>query len=440
MTANFVGGSGGGGGYDYVQSAMPSDPEQGETWLDTDVSAGYVYDGTQWIPETLVAGNALDHTDGTLSVAEGAISLANLSGYPVDAGDVDLGDFLENDGSGNIRVAAGNALADDGNGNLAVQEGNIDHSNLAGMSPGSHHTPGIVTYSQSTEPAGSEGETWLHTDGGTYHVHDGNGWQPIPPVTALEEVEYFDDRSSATVTGSNIISTGSSVNLQEQSLATRPSDDSTFNRGEFNGVEYNPNGTLGGVDMQISANTAVPGDVALRDSNGNDIIRKDASSKGGGDWVHFDHTLQEGTTYQLGVYAESSSVGLHDGGVSYPYSDTYGDITGTVSGASSGDRVFAISQVGSSGAKTSGEVTISLGHPGAIEAWDLVTYEYSADGETVTIDVEDGNGTVLYSDVPKNFDISTVSTSSDVQIQANMSRSNTSNTPQLFYAARRYVK
>jgi len=48
---------GGGGGYDYVQDAEPTDATEGEEWYDTGANAAYVYDGANWIEQTVV-----DHT------------------------------------------------------------------------------------------------------------------------------------------------------------------------------------------------------------------------------------------------------------------------------------------------------------------------------------------------------------------------------------------
>lgn len=48
-----ISGGGGGGGYDYVQNGTPSGAEEGEEWYDTGGNAAYVYDGANWIEQTV---------------------------------------------------------------------------------------------------------------------------------------------------------------------------------------------------------------------------------------------------------------------------------------------------------------------------------------------------------------------------------------------------
>jgi len=78
--------------------------------------------------------------------------------------------------------------------------------------------------------------------------------------------------------------------------------------------------------------------------------------------------------------------------------------------------------------------------PADIKAYDLATFQRTLDGETVTIDVEDGNGNILFSDIGQNFDISTVDTAKEVKLRANLSRSDTANNPTVDYLARRFTR
>lgn len=76
-------------GYDYVGPDQPTNPEIGETWFDTSVPTGKVYDGSSWAEESAPsAGNALALSGGAYDVQEGGIALSNLSGYPVGTGDL----------------------------------------------------------------------------------------------------------------------------------------------------------------------------------------------------------------------------------------------------------------------------------------------------------------------------------------------------------------
>ncbi|QIO23714.1 hypothetical protein [Haloarcula sp. JP-L23] len=186
-----------GGGWDYIQSDTPADPEKGESWYDTDGGAdgqgeAKVYDGTQWDvtgyishdqldnisaadhhdPVTVTApitrsgqalalafGNAL-HVDANddLAVDESAISHDNISG--VSAADhhdpVTVTAPLTRSGQA-LALALGNALTTDANDDLAVNEGAISHDNLSGVSDSDHHNP--VTVSNPLNVDDSQGLT-----------------------------------------------------------------------------------------------------------------------------------------------------------------------------------------------------------------------------------------------------------------------------------------
>ncbi|GAA0648788.1 hypothetical protein [Salarchaeum japonicum] len=56
-----VGGGSGGGGFDYVQAPAPAEPEEGESWYDTDANAAFVYTGTEWVEQTVVSHDQLSN-------------------------------------------------------------------------------------------------------------------------------------------------------------------------------------------------------------------------------------------------------------------------------------------------------------------------------------------------------------------------------------------
>jgi hypothetical protein len=85
-------------------------------------------------------------------------------------------------------------------------------------------------------------------------------------------------------------------------------------------------------------------------------------------------------------------------------------------------------------------VEFDSGVPEDISAYDLISFQRTPDGETVTVDVEDGGGAVLFSDVGRNFDISSVDPSKNVKIRANLARSNNANDPTFDFAARRFIR
>jgi hypothetical protein len=85
-------------------------------------------------------------------------------------------------------------------------------------------------------------------------------------------------------------------------------------------------------------------------------------------------------------------------------------------------------------------IEFDSGVPTDINSYDLASFQRSPDTETVTVDVEDGTGSVLFSDIDRNFDISNVDTSKNVKIRANLARANGSNNPTFDFAARRFTR
>lgn len=112
---------------------------------------------------------------------------------------------------------------------------------------------------------------------------------------------------------------------------------------------------------------------------------------------------------------------------------------GNYAGSSNESTTLYMDNIGS---PTSGNALVSFdsGVPNDIKSYDLATFQRTLDGETVTIDVEDSNGNVLKSDISKNTDISDITTSTDVQLRANLSRNDTSNNPTVDYLARRFTR
>jgi len=153
-------------------------------------------------------------------------------------------------------------------------------------------------------------------------------------------------------------------------------------------------------------------------------------------------------------------IGLFDNGSSYtagelsspspPYTSDDIDITGGVIrhhpndglNALENNRILGFNDVEVILNKTSGDALVSFdsGAPADIDSYDLATFQRTLDGEAVTVDIEDGNGNVLFSDISPDFDISTIDTSKNVKLRANLSRADTANNPTLDFAARRFTR
>jgi len=80
----------GGAGFDYVQDPSPEAPEEGEEWYDTGSNRAFVYDGSNWIEQTIGSHDELSnvtssqhhsrYTDGEASDAAPVQSVNGRTG------------------------------------------------------------------------------------------------------------------------------------------------------------------------------------------------------------------------------------------------------------------------------------------------------------------------------------------------------------------------
>jgi hypothetical protein len=101
-----------------------------------------------------------------------------------------------------------------------------------------------------------------------------------------------------------------------------------------------------------------------------------------------------------------------------------------------------LSYIAGVAAETSGDVLVEFDSavPADISSYDLATFQRTLENETVSVDVEDGGGTVLFSNISKDFNISSVSPLKNVKLRANLSRTDTANNPKVDYLARRFTR
>ncbi|QKY16400.1 hypothetical protein [Halorubrum sp. CBA1229] len=81
--------SGGGGGYDYVETFYPSDAEEGESLYHLDEDAAYVYTGTEWTEQTVTDHSQLSGVGEDTHFTHAAVA---GSGSHTDLSDVTEGD------------------------------------------------------------------------------------------------------------------------------------------------------------------------------------------------------------------------------------------------------------------------------------------------------------------------------------------------------------
>ncbi|AAV45608.1 unknown [Haloarcula marismortui ATCC 43049] len=198
-----------GGGFDYIQSAEPADPKNAELWFDTDGGTDRngevkVYDGSQW------------DTTGYVSHDQ----LTNVS--PGDHHDpVTVSSPLTRSGQA-LALALGNALTLDSNDDLAVAEGNISLSNLSGYPIGTGDLGfDTATQSELDSHAGDTGNPHNVTDDQTgaatalsNHASDSTAHHSKPTQTQSASAD------APTVTVSENISEGSTQTVTVWTAAT----------------------------------------------------------------------------------------------------------------------------------------------------------------------------------------------------------------------------
>jgi sugar lactone lactonase YvrE len=89
---------------------------------------------------------------------------------------------------------------------------------------------------------------------------------------------------------------------------------------------------------------------------------------------------------------------------------------------------------------TTGDVRVDWSAPVDIVSWDIATFQESPDGETITYDIIQQDGTVLKNNISPGEDVSDIANDKNVAIKINFSRTNSSNSPKCDYLARRYVR
>lgn len=300
-------------------------------------------------------------------------------------------------------------------------------------------------YVQKNKPGDTEtGARWYDLDDGIFSLADGSRYSPVTPAYATDEAETFAE-SGVTLTTTKTLVANGSVELDDYNPTTTASlgslgSTSSLTGGETAGIEINPNTDLTGVKFRVSSTNSGVDKAQLLDSTQTVIAEKTGVMAG--DWVTFKNALTAATTYYVAVYSADGWNPAYQGSSTYPYASTDIDATAGLKwdGTTSTSFRYCVDRVTALDYATSGSVTVDWAGPTDIASWDLATFQRTLAGETVTIDVEDSAGTVLFSDIPQNFDISTVATSTDVRLVANLSRANTANNPTFDYAARRWMR
>jgi hypothetical protein len=273
------------------------------------------------------------------------------------------------------------------------------------------------------------------------------------PVRVTQEASTFSEASIDVQLNNTQIKNGSiQLGFKSGDTVTRPDDNFQIStRQNGIGMQVNPNVSLDGLRVEISSLTGPVQDVFIADSSENILIEKTAGFSSG-DVIDLPQPLAANTDFFVGVYNNQNDYndGLNNS-TSAPFTSPDFDVTARAFDCHPDDGQSASTPTGSSfgtfksiaslnGDALSGDALISFGPPTDIISYDLATFQATADGETVSVDVEDGGGSVLFSDISQNIDISTVSPSTNVKLRANLSRSNTANNPTIDFLARRFIR
>lgn len=360
-----------------------------------------------------------------------------------------------------------------------------------------------IVHVQSSEPSNPDiGDNWLDTDNGVYKAYAdlGNGaaWHPIPPVQVTDEAVTFIESDVSVSTTSGIQVKNDTIQLVDYTVINDGEDGTKqpvhsswgdWNIGNSSDATFTAQqGTVlsGNYTMEFEAASGKPYAKSYRDSGIADDLRLIlyAGSDTGNTSDSWRVGISDGGGTSIGqlYFYDSGAIEWYNGSfntvrsswsaqteyqVKFDFDFANDNVDIIINGVNEGTYAtrYSVSNFGdlfisndtsNSGATrsifwddihevpdplpTSGSATVSWGSPTELDSWDLATYHRTLDNESVTIDVVDGAGNTLFSNISKNFDISTVSDSTNVALKANLSRSSTSNNPTCDYLARRYVR
>jgi hypothetical protein len=243
--------------------------------------------------------------------------------------------------------------------------------------------------------------------------------------------------TSTVLSGSQsgeITSSNETTQLASQSLGN-----TTQNYGFSIKINNDPGTQFDRVDIKIkdSANTQL-GTLSFDDAS-NDLIFNNSKVRNWSVNVVYEVFLDwDFGNSEVQIFVNGVDEGTFPLGSSTPTDWDFIEFE-NITGNSGGNRTVIVDDISE---RRSGDVLVEFqsGAPDDIDSYDLATFQKTNAGGVVIVDVEDGNGTALFTDITKDFDISTVDTTKNVKLRANLSRSNTSNNPTVDFLARRFTR
>lgn len=295
----------------------------------------------------------------------------------------------------------------------------------------------------------ADGETTTIDENGVIRSHS--------PVQILQEVISFDEEGITVTHNNTKVNDDGNVELSLVEVlgtkAERTADDdgSIAARNTEKGLIIKANTDLLGIKVTTSSNTSVGSGVKIYDQSTGDMIKQVATTITPNKTIELKNIdsplLLSGKEYRVVIYHNTAfSVGSYDypSDALLPYTSTDVDILDGIEGTTAQGFTLGFKAVQAIKPQDalSGSTTVKWSSiPTLIRAWDLVTYQNTEDGETVTIDVIDASDdSVLFASIGQNFDISTISKTINPGLKINLSRASAANNPTCNYLARRLVR
>lgn len=273
------------------------------------------------------------------------------------------------------------------------------------------------------------------------------GWAVNPYKPTDHTIDFSKSKGESINFNKTVVQSGS-IQLGTGgtgNVTSRDADNSSYDpsAGTREGLEFNPNTSLDGIIVTISSNTEATSsntEALLIEESSSTQLDSKAGPFSSGEEHTLSASLSSGTDYVITMDWASGETDGYTDSPSYPYTGTDLDIIGGWNDGPTTDYADAFVSIEGTSTATSGDALIYWGLPSNITEWDLALFERTLDNETVTVDIEDSNGTVLHSDIHSGFDISDISSGTEIRIRANLSRADTNNNPTLDYAGLQYKR
>ena len=262
------------------------------------------------------------------------------------------------------------------------------------------------------------------------------------PVASKDRAETFTENDLSL---SNNKTTVKSESLGLKDKATGSAVDganlnSSANSTDHFGVQVNPNTQLTGFTGILGSAGISIEYVRLYDIDNGVEIDRDSSVSAGSSF-EVTGAIEANTTYWLTAFSSEFGSVDFNSSPSYSYTSSDFDVTGGVSQSSDNADWWIMESITSLKGRLSGSSIISWDPPNDVYRWDASTFQFTPDGETVKVYVEENDGsgwTEIQGPISRGDQIE-ADPGSNVRFRVELARSDTSNNPTLDAIYRRWV-